>query len=204
MLAHYNPSLPYGLVQPYSKRKVQPYSKRRPCNCPRLSNTKWAWETPRPDRQISFSDYVGLKWFHLYMYGRHFTIQTDNKPLERIFNPKLAFLSLAAMRFQRWATTLPAFNYSVRSVPSSQNAEADALSRLLSPALAVHLRPRGGCLWCWRTSNRVITHYVQGNSPHATRVDSILSPLLVYAKQGWPQHVLSFLLSKIVYYGAYE
>ena len=42
------------------------------------------------------------------------------------------------MSFQRWATTLPAFNYSVRSVPSSQNAEADALSHLLSPSTLDH------------------------------------------------------------------
>ena len=40
----------------------------------------------------------GLKRFHLYLYGRHFTILTDYKPLERIFGPKTAIPSLAAMR----------------------------------------------------------------------------------------------------------
>ena len=43
----------------------------------------------------------GLKRFHLYLYGRHFTILTDHKPLERIFRPKTAIPSLAAMRLQR-------------------------------------------------------------------------------------------------------
>lgn len=42
------------------------------------------------------------------------------------------------MCFQRWAVTSTAFNYSVRSVPSSQNAEMDALSRLLSPSTLDH------------------------------------------------------------------
>ena len=72
----------------------------------------------------------GLKRFHLYLYGRHFTILTDHKPLERIFGPKTAIPSLAAMRLQRWAIILAAFDYDIRFVPSKQNAVADALSRL--------------------------------------------------------------------------
>ena len=42
----------------------------------------------------------GLKQFHLYLYGRHFTILTDHKLLERIFGPKTAIPSLDAMRLQ--------------------------------------------------------------------------------------------------------
>ena len=43
----------------------------------------------------------GLKWFHLYLYGRHSMILPDHKPLERIFGPKMAIPSLATMRLQR-------------------------------------------------------------------------------------------------------
>ena len=78
----------------------------------------------------------GLKRFHVYLYGRHFTILTDHKPLERIFGPKTAIPSLAAMRLQRWAIILAAFNYSIKFVPSKQNALADALSRLPLPSTA--------------------------------------------------------------------
>ena len=77
----------------------------------------------------------GLKRFHLYLYGRHFTILTDHKPLERIFGPKTAIPSLAAMRLRRWAIILSAFDYSIRFVRSKQNAIADALSRLPLPSV---------------------------------------------------------------------
>ena len=78
----------------------------------------------------------GLKRFHVYLYGRHFTILTDHKPLERIFGPKTPIPSLAAMRLQRWAIMLAAFNYSIKFVPSKENAVADALSRLPLPSTA--------------------------------------------------------------------
>ena len=66
----------------------------------------------------------GLKQFHLYLYGQHFTILMDHKPLERILGPKMAILSLAAMHLQRWAIILAAFNYSIKFVTSKQNAVA--------------------------------------------------------------------------------
>ena len=56
----------------------------------------------------------GLKRFHLCLYRRHFTILTDHKPLKRIFGPKTAYPSLAAMRLQRWAIIFAAFNYCIK------------------------------------------------------------------------------------------
>jgi len=77
---------------------------------------------------------VGLKRFHLYLCGRYFTILIDHKPLECIFGPKTAIRSLAAMRLQRSAIFLAAFNYSIKFVPSKQNTVADALSHLPLPS----------------------------------------------------------------------
>ena len=76
----------------------------------------------------------GLKRFHLYLYGRHFTILIDNKLLEQMFGPKTSTPSLATMRLQRWAIILSAFNYSIIFVPSKPYAVADALSRLPLPS----------------------------------------------------------------------
>ena len=109
----------------------------------------------------------GLKRFHVYLYGRHFTIFTDRKPLERIFGPKTAIPSLAAMRLQRWAIIIAAFNYGIKFVPSKQNAVADALSRLPLPSTA------GGESAVFKVEEHLvdclpITHK---EISHATRVD---------------------------------
>ena len=70
----------------------------------------------------------GLKRFHMYLYGRHFTIWTDHKPLQRIFGHQTAIPALAAQQLQRWALILAAFDYDIQFVSSKQNAVADALS----------------------------------------------------------------------------
>ena len=128
----------------------------------------------------------GLKRFHLYLYGRHCTILMDHKPLEHIFGPKTAILSLAAMRLPRWAIILAAFNYSIKFVPTKQNAVADELSCLPLPSTAA------GESAVFKVEEHLvdclpITH--KGEISHATRVDPVLSRVLEFVKSGWPQHV---------------
>ena len=108
----------------------------------------------------------GRKRFHLYLYGRHFTIFKDHKQLERIFGPKTAVPSLIARRLQHWAILLLAFNYSIRFVPLKQNAVADSLSRLVH-SLPITLK----------------------EIRYATRVEPVLFRTLESLKQGWPQHL---------------
>ncbi|PIK44829.1 hypothetical protein BSL78_18308 [Apostichopus japonicus] len=74
--------------------------------------------------------YIGLKKFHLYLYGRKFTLVTDHQPLTRIFGPKSAIPPLAAARMQRWALILAGYQYEIVYRTSTQNANADLLSRL--------------------------------------------------------------------------
>ena len=69
-----------------------------------------------------------VKKFHQYLYGRAFTLQTDHEPLMTIFGQKTA--TLTAARMQRWALILSAYQYNIKYRESSDNANADAMSRL--------------------------------------------------------------------------
>ena len=53
----------------------------------------------------------GTSKFHKYIYGRHFTLVTDHRPMTGILGPKSGAPSLAAARLQRWSLTLLMYSY---------------------------------------------------------------------------------------------
>ena len=54
----------------------------------------------------AFSLIFGIRKFHKYVYGRHFTLVTDHRPLTTLFGSKSGFPPLAAGHLQRWALLL--------------------------------------------------------------------------------------------------
>jgi hypothetical protein len=74
---------------------------------------------------------LGIVWacerFFMYVYGIPFTIVTDHKPLEYIFNRKIS--GRVCARVERWALRLQNFTFKVQYQPGAINA-ADSLSRL--------------------------------------------------------------------------
>ena len=191
VLAHYSPTLPVELsvdAFPYGVGAVIMHVYPSGVRCPLAFASRTLNEHEKRYGQIdkeALAIMFGLKRFHLYLYGRHFTILTDHKPLERIFGPKTAIPSLAAMRLQRWAIILSAFDYTIRFVPSKQNAVADALSRLPLPSTL------SGENLIFKVEERLvdslpITHK---EVSHATQVDPVLSKVLEFVRHGWPQHV---------------
>lgn len=74
----------------------------------------------------------GVKKFYQFLVGRHFTLETDHKPLLAIFKPSNGIPVMAAGRVQRWAVFLSGFNYTVEYVKGQQNL-SDTLSRLPIP-----------------------------------------------------------------------
>lgn len=70
-----------------------------------------------------------LDKFYTYLYGRKFTLLTDNKPLSRILDANTSLPAMTAARLLRYAVYLSSFNYEVKHRKSEENSNADYLSR---------------------------------------------------------------------------
>ena len=66
-----------------------------------------------------------MKGFHIYLYGKQFTLYTDHKPLEIIYSPK----SKPPPRIERWALRLQPYQFNIVHMAGKTNP-ADVLSRL--------------------------------------------------------------------------
>ncbi len=55
----------------------------------------------------------GVKKFHQYLYGRHFTLITAHQPLTTILNHEKGIPAMTAARMQCYALFLAAHNYSI-------------------------------------------------------------------------------------------
>ena len=75
----------------------------------------------------------GVKKFHVYIFGRKFTLFTDHKPLQSLFNESKPIPAMASAHIQRWALTLASYEYTIKYKSGPANSNADALSRLPLP-----------------------------------------------------------------------
>ena len=73
-----------------------------------------------------------VKRFHQYLFGRHFIILSDHKPLH-LFSGTRATPTVASARIQRWALMLGGYDYTIAYKPGVQHANADLFSRLPLP-----------------------------------------------------------------------
>ena len=128
----------------------------------------------------------GVKRFHSYLYGHHFTLYTDHKPLLTLFSERQAVSPQASARIQRWALTLAMYEYTWAFRSTLDHGNADAMSRLPLPdkpdstplpvelvllmETLLHSPVTAKEIRCW------------------TRRDPLLSRVLQYIQQGWPIH----------------
>lgn len=71
-----------------------------------------------------------VRKFHKYIFGYQVTIYTDCKALESILSSKKDLGTVVNSRFLRWMIFLQNYDIVIKFRPSSQTANADALSRL--------------------------------------------------------------------------
>ncbi|XP_032075671.1 uncharacterized protein K02A2.6-like, partial [Thamnophis elegans] len=68
----------------------------------------------------------GIKRFHDYLYGRHFTLVTDHKPLLGLLAGDKPTPSILSPRMTRWTEFLAAYSYTLLYRPGKQLGHADA------------------------------------------------------------------------------
>ncbi|XP_045537579.1 uncharacterized protein K02A2.6-like [Papilio machaon] len=122
--------------------------------------------------------------FHQYLYGRHFTLRTDHKPLVSIFGPNTGIPAMVASRMQRWAIILSAYSFDIEYVRTDENS-ADGLSRLpIDCKQSEPTPPEQTYLHCIQDSLCLDYNEIKNE----TIRDPILAKVLLYIRDGWPAH----------------
>ena len=72
----------------------------------------------------------GVKKFHMYLFGRSFTLYSDHQPLTSNFHPRKSIPVVTAARLQRYALFLAGYDYTIEYKNTKVHNNADGLSRL--------------------------------------------------------------------------
>ena len=78
----------------------------------------------RNDWQGDIVHCVGMKWFHVYLYERGFTLITDHKPLIAVFHPEKGVPAMSVARLQRYALFLAGFDYKIEYQSRTKHCNA--------------------------------------------------------------------------------
>lgn len=191
VLAHYDPSVPVKLSVDASQNAlgavlchVFPNGMERPISFASrtLSETEKAYA--QIDKE-ALAIVFGVRKFNQYLFGRHFVLVTDNKPLLAILGPKKGIPTMAANRLQRYAVFLSGYDYDIEYTRSEKNI-ADYFSRL-----SREIRSNTSDDEASYTYLKMITQ----DSPWTldkekikteTTADPILKEVYKYTREGWP------------------
>ncbi|KXJ26285.1 Uncharacterized protein K02A2.6 [Exaiptasia diaphana] len=121
----------------------------------------------------------------MYLYGAHFTLVTDHKPLLSILGPKTGLLTLAATRLQRWSLVLSEYDYGIEYRKSESHANADALSRLPDKTAEIE-EARESSIHTLSYSDQLSITSLEIR--RARREKPVLAKAYDYTLNGWPEH----------------
>ena len=193
ILAHYDPDLPISLAGDASAYGVgavishtMPDGTERPLAFASRTLTASERNYSQVEKE-ALSLVFGIKKFEQYLYGRHFTLITDHKPLTTILGPMQGVPPIAAARMQRWALLLSAYSYSIRFRPTQAHGNADGLSRLPLTAETAVGNPEDTTVFNVKQIQALPIS--AADVATATRKDPVLSKVLVCLRQGWPNQV---------------
>jgi len=128
-----------------------------------------------------------VKKLHQYLYGRHFNLITDHKPLLGILSENKAIPSMTAARIQRWAIILSAYNYTLQYRTGIENGNADFASRF----------PTDNS--CKEETSSITNNILLTELEHSpvtaeevkrySRLDPIISKVIYYVHETWPDKI---------------
>ena len=136
VLAHYDGRRPVRLITDASPHgvgavlmQVGEDGAERPVRFASRSLTKAEKAYSQFDRE-GLAVIFGVARYKQYLWGRKFTLVTDNKALASVFGPKSNTPALATARLHRWALILAAYSYDIEHRKAEEIPMADFLSRL--------------------------------------------------------------------------
>ena len=197
VLAHFNPKEQIGISCDASNvgigavlfHRYADGTERPICNA-----SKTLTETQRNYSQVqkeALAIIFALKKFHQFLYGRHFLLITDHKPLLSLFGPNKATPAMAANRLARWALLLSQYSYQIEYRRTSAHGNADALSRLPSATDTSFDNDETGdeadqvCM-----VNTIGSQLDPLDSKILTKEsskDPLLATVMRYCREGWPE-----------------
>ena len=193
LLVHYDPALPIRLAADASAygigaviAHVLPGGSKHPVAFASRTLTSAERNYSQIEKEALALVY-GVKRFHTYLYGRHFTLVTDHKPLKTILSPKKGIPTLASARLQRWAWILSAYHYDIEFRPTNEHGNADGLSRLPLPEGSLEETCADPTVF--NISQIDALPVTVAKLRAATASDCVLSKVCRYVKHGWPPEV---------------
>jgi len=150
--------------------------------------------------------YWTKKKFYQFLYGRKFTLVTDNQPLKMIFDPNKNLPATVVLRLLRYALHLRQFEYEMQYRPSKNHTNIDFLSRKPTAlTLPDKPSPDEGTFTAiinrirLSASDRIITHK---DVKKATTEDAELSKLLNDLQMGNTNNVEFTCHNGVIYRGS--
>ena len=193
VLTHYRSELPLKLSVDASPRglgivlaHIFPDNEVKPIAFASRMLTKAEQHYSQIDREALAIVY-GVRYFHEYLYGRKFLLETDHKPLIYIFGSKKGVPQMAASRLQRWSIFLAAYNFEIKHIRGLDNIPADFLSRYLVEKFKSEQTEDDIIEYSYLNFVNEECRIVNFDMiKQETEKDEILSKVKYYVKNGWP------------------
>jgi len=143
----------------------------------------------------------GLEKFYYYIYGRRFTLVTDNQPLTWISHPNKSLPIMTAEKIKRWALYVSQFDYEIE-FKRGQDNNADYFSRMPvdpAPMDNINISEIG---YVFSVTEEVLPVTAKVIAKY-TLSDSTLLGVMRYSRVGWPKHLKEDEESLRPYYVCY-